>query len=206
VAIRLGRATFGQRYESSSARWAGRCVAAGRPHLNSGAMDVDRAITERRTTKRYTDEPVGTDVLRDLIELATWAPNHKMTAPWRFRLLGPEATANLVKVAPADKVPKMTLAPTRLLVSCKVTGDPTRREEDLLATGAAVQNLLLAATARGIDTFWQSPSVAALPAARGLLGIPDDEELVAVVNLGYSNEDRVAPGRLPIHDVFEELP
>lgn len=169
-------------------------------------MDVDRAITERRTTKRYTDEVVPAEVVRELVELASWAPNHKLSAPWRFRLLGPQATAHLVDVAPADKKPKMTLAPTRLLVSCKVAGDPTRRSEDLHATAAAVQTLLLAATGRGIDSFWQSPTVAALPAARGLLGIPDDEELVAVVNLGYASTDRATPGRLPVDDIFEELP
>lgn len=168
-------------------------------------MDVERAITERRTTKRYTSEAIPAPVVRELVELATWAPNHKMSAPWRFRLLGEQATKALVDVAPADKKPKMTLAPTRVLVSCKVAGDPTRRQEDLLATAAAVQTLMLAATGRGIDSFWQSPTVAALPAARGLLGLPDDEELVAVVNLGYASTDRVAPGRLPVDDVFEEL-
>jgi nitroreductase len=169
-------------------------------------MDVERAIAERRTTKRFSDEAVPAEVVRELVELAQWAPNHKMSAPWRFRLLGPQATQHLITVAPADKVPKMTLAPTRLLVSCKVAGDPTRRLEDLLATAAAVQTLMLAATGRGIDSFWQSPTVAALPAARGLLGLPEDEELVAVINLGYANADRVSPGRLPVDDVYEELP
>ncbi|MEH3053089.1 MAG: nitroreductase [Patulibacter minatonensis] len=181
-------------------------VATQDPHLDSGAMDVDRAITERRTTKRYTDEPVPTEVVRELIELATWAPNHKLSEPWRFRLLGPQATKSLVDVAPADKKPKMTLAPTRLLVSTKVAGDPLRRSEDLLAVAAAVQNLLIAATARGIDSFWQSPTVAGLPAARNLLGIPADEELVAMVNLGYSSADRAEPARQPVDAVFEELP
>lgn len=176
------------------------------PYLDSRSMDVDRAITERRTTKRYTAEPVPSEVVRELVELAQWAPNHKLSTPWRFRLLGVEATQALVDIAPPDKKPKMTLAPTRVLVSCKVAGDPTRRVEDLLATGAAIQNLLLAATARGIDSFWQSPTVAALPAARGLLGIPDDEELVAVVNLGTASEDRPAPGRRPVDSVYEELP
>jgi nitroreductase len=168
-------------------------------------MDVDRAITERRSIKRFTSEPVSEAVVRELVTLATWAPNHRLTAPWRFRLLGPGATARLVDVAPADKKPKMTLAPTRILVSSKVTGDPTRREEDLFATAAAVQTLLLAATSRGIQSFWQSPTTAALPAARGLLGIPDDEELVALINLGYAAEERAAPARPPIDTVFEAL-
>ena len=112
-------------------------ASSAAPYLDSASMDVDRAITERRTTKRYTAEPVPSEVVRELVELAQWAPNHKLSTPRRFRLLGVEATQALVDIAPADKKPKMTLAPTRVLVSCKVAGDPTRRIEDLLATGAA---------------------------------------------------------------------
>ncbi|MFT4033999.1 MAG: nitroreductase family protein [Patulibacter sp.] len=168
-------------------------------------MDIERAIVERRTTKRFTAQVVPAEVVRELVELATHAPNHKLTAPWRFRLLGPEATASLVRIAPADKKPKMTLAPARVLVSCRISGDPTRREEDLFATAAAVQTLLLVATGRGIDSFWQSPTVAGLPAARGLLGIPDDEELVAVVNLGYAGDERTSPARRPVDELFEVL-
>lgn len=168
-------------------------------------MDLDRAIRDRRTTKNFTQERIPVAVVRELVDAAQWAPNHNLTAPWRFRLIGPEATQALIDIAPADKKPKMVRAQTRVLVSCKVVGDPVRREEDLFATGAAVQNLLLAATARGIDSFWQTPTIAALSASRFKLGIPDDEQLVAVVHLGFASGDRPAPARPPLDDVFSEL-
>jgi nitroreductase len=169
-------------------------------------MDLERAIRERRTTKNFTDQPVDAAVVRELVELATWVPNHKLTAPWRFRLVGPDSTAFLVDIAPEDKKKKVVRAKTRVLVSVVVAGDPVRREEDLLSTGAAVQTLLLAATARGIDSFWQTPTIPSLAPARFKLGIPADEQLVAVVHLGYAADERTTPARPDLGAVYTELP
>lgn len=170
-------------------------------------MDLDSAIRDRRTTKNFTDEPIDPAVVRELVELAQWAPNYNMTTPWRFRLVGPQATEALLAIAPADKKGKVVRAQTRVLVSVVVAGDQVRREEDLLATAAAVQNLLLAATARGIDSFWQSPTIAGLAPARFKLGIPAGEQLVAVVHLGHASGEAVpAPPRPALDAVFSELP
>lgn len=168
-------------------------------------MDLERAIRERRSTKNFTDEPIDPAVVRELVDLAQWAPNHNLTAPWRFRLVGPEATKALVDIAPADKKGKVVRAQTRVLVSCVISGDPVRREEDLHATAAAVQNLLLAATARSIDSFWQSPTIAGLAPARFKLGIPADEQLVAVVHLGYASGERTTPDRSTLNQIYTEL-
>ncbi len=168
-------------------------------------MDLEQAIRARRSTKNFTDEPIDAAVVRELVDLAQWAPNHNLTAPWRFRLVGPEATKALIDIAPADKKGKVVKAQTRVLVSCVVSGDTVRREEDLAATAAAVQNLLLAATARGIDSFWQSPTIPGLAAARFKLGLPADEQLVAVVHLGYSKDERPAPERSPLNAIYSEL-
>ncbi len=54
-------------------------------------VEVADAIRTRRTVKAYHPRPVARDVLVDLFELARWAPNHNLTEPWRFRVLGPEA-------------------------------------------------------------------------------------------------------------------
>lgn len=168
-------------------------------------MDLENAIRARRTTKNFTGEPVDPAVVRELLELAQFAPNHKLTAPWRFRLVGPLATQTLVEIAPADKKSKVVLAQTRVLVSCLRSEDPVRLQEDLFATGAAVQNVLLAATARGLDSFWQSPTIADLPAARTALGLPDDEQLIAMIHLGHRSMDRAMPPRPPLSDVYSEL-
>ena len=53
------------------------------------AMDVEEAIRTRRTHKVYEQEPVDRATVEELLELARWAPNHHLTEPWRFRVLGP---------------------------------------------------------------------------------------------------------------------
>ena len=51
-------------------------------------MDVEDAIRTRRTHKAYGSEPVDRETLERLFDLARWAPNHHLTNPWRFRVLG----------------------------------------------------------------------------------------------------------------------
>src|SRR2546423_10509322 len=64
-------------------------------------MDLEQAIRTRRTHKAYRPEPVGRETLDELFELARWAPNHHLTNPWRFRVLGPRALDRLKRAADA---------------------------------------------------------------------------------------------------------
>ena len=52
-------------------------------------MELEDAVRTRRTHKAFAPEPVADDTLRALFDLARWAPNHHLTNPWRFRVLGP---------------------------------------------------------------------------------------------------------------------
>ncbi|HEX6389397.1 MAG TPA: nitroreductase family protein, partial [Solirubrobacteraceae bacterium] len=98
-------------------------------------MELEHAIRTRRTHKAYAPEPLDRETLDELFELARWAPNHKLTNPWRFRVLGPAALERL-KQAAGDPVAaaKLDRAPTLVLVSATQTGDPLMDEEDVLAT------------------------------------------------------------------------
>ena len=62
-------------------------------------MELEQAVRSRRTHKAYGTEPVAREVLEELFELATWAPNHHLTNPWRFRVLGPASLERLRGVA-----------------------------------------------------------------------------------------------------------
>src|SRR2546423_1699997 len=101
-------------------------------------MNVEEAIRGRRTHKAYRPEPVGRDTLDELFELARWAPNHHLTNPWRFRVLGPRALEHL-KSAADELEPgsgrKLERAPTLVAVTARQEGDPVQDREDLLATG-----------------------------------------------------------------------
>src|SRR5690349_15934781 len=97
-------------------------------------MDVDTAIRTRRTHKVYGPEPVDRATVEELLELARWAPNHHLTNPWRFRVIGPQALAALKEAAGAEAAAKLDRAPTLVAVTAKLTGDSDQDEEDLHAT------------------------------------------------------------------------
>ena len=56
-------------------------------------MDTLDAIRSRRTHKSFGREAVPRATLEELFDLARFAPNHRLTQPWRFRVLGPESLA-----------------------------------------------------------------------------------------------------------------
>ena len=101
-------------------------------------MELDDAIRTRRTHKAYRPEPVERETLEELFELARWAPNHNLTNPWRFRVVGPQALARLKAAAGAEAAAKLDRAPTLVVASQVRSGDPVQDEEDLCAVAAAV--------------------------------------------------------------------
>ena len=130
------------------------------------AMDAETAIRTRRTHKAYRPEPVDRATLDELLELARWAPNHHLTNPWRFRVLGPQALERLKEAAGPEAASKLDRAPTLVACSCTLTGDEVQDEEDLLATGVAAYIVLLAAHARGLAGYWRTPEVLRTDAGR----------------------------------------
>src|SRR5215211_5936355 len=112
-------------------------------------MDVETAIRTRRTHKAYRPEPIDRETLDRLLDLARWAPNHHLTNPWRFRVLGPQALERLKRAAGPEAAAKLDRAPTLVVCSCALAGDPIQDEEDLHATACAAYIVLLGAHARG---------------------------------------------------------
>jgi nitroreductase len=168
-------------------------------------VDVETAIRGRRTHKQYGSEPVSESVVRELVEIARWAPNHKLTNPWRFRLLGPETRARIDELVPEAEVIKLRRAPTLVLVTALRSDDPVLGEEDVLATAAATYAMLLAATERGLASYWRTPSFFREPAVRNLLELAENEVVVGLVHLGPPATDPPAKERAPVEDVFTTL-
>jgi nitroreductase len=149
---------------------------------------------------------VPDDVLRSLVDLARFAPNHHLTQPWRFRVLGPATRASLEGVVPEKEVAKLRRAPTLVLATAMLSGDPQQDEEDLHAVACAVYAVLLGATARGLASYWRTPGCFADPAARELLGLGADERVVSLIHLGPAVSQPPDKDRAPLDDVFSRLP
>jgi nitroreductase len=168
-------------------------------------MDVATAIRTRRTHKAYAPEPVPREVVDELLDLARWAPNHNLTNPWRFRVVGPRALERLKEAAGPEAASKLDRAPTLVVCSCALGGDEIQDEEDLHATAVAAYIVLLAAHARGLGGYWRTPAVLRTEEGRAAVGLEPNERFVALIHLGRPAQEKAPPERAPADSVVEHL-
>ena len=166
----------------------------------------DDVIRARRTHKSYGPEPLAPETLAELIELARWAPNHHRTSPWRFRVVGPETLARLKEAAGPAEAPKLDRAPTLVVASAALSGDLIQDEEDLCATACAIYAILLGAQARGLASYWRTPSVLRSKAGREAVGLPDGERFLGLIPLGERRSEPPAKERAPVEAFSVYLP
>jgi nitroreductase len=158
-------------------------------------MDVETAIRTRRTHKAFAPEPLPSEEIDELLELASWAPNHNLTVPWRFRVIGPQTLARLKEIAGPEGAVKLDRAPILVVVSCVLSGDPIEEEEDLHATAAASYIVLLAAHARGFAGYWRTPGLLRGEEGCAAVGLPEGERFVGLLHLGHPRQEKPAPER-----------
>jgi nitroreductase len=174
--------------------------------LPSWAVELQQAIRKRRTHKQYGSQPVDEATVRELVDLARHAPNHHLTQPWRFRILGPETRAALEAAAGDKEAVKLRRAPTLVLATAVLSGDPHTDREDLLATGCAVYAVLLGATERGLASYWRTPAVLESEEVHALLGLEPSETVVALIHLGPKVTEPPEKERAALEDVLRSLP
>jgi len=169
-------------------------------------MDVETAIRTRRTHKAFGPEPLERAEIEDLLELARWAPNHHLTAPWRFRVVGPETLARLKEAAGPERALKLDRAPTLIVASAELSGDPLQDEEDLHATAVASYIVLLAAHARGLAGYWRTPEELRSERGREAAGLGPSERFVGLLHLGRRRQEKEPPERPPVERTAVFLP
>ena len=181
-------------------------------------MELYEAIRGRRTAEAFAEAAPARAVITRLIDAALWAPNHRLTEPWRFVVIGGaeraafgEALAAWLERGGNDTQPdphdvrraqgSMLSAPVTIVVAQAAAedDDPVRDLEDYAACCAAVQNLMLAAHAEGLTTKWATGRLSRYAGANQLLGLQPRDRIVGYVQLGAAagDADPPAPRRTP---------
>jgi len=153
---------------------------------------------------------VDETLLRELLELATWAPNHRLNSPWRFRVLTAAGISSVLKEilsklsseekeafkGPLERVAK---AGAVIYVTSLKDPQPVVDEENFAAVCCAVQNILLESTARGLCSFWSTGKFFKHPLMGQILKVNETERFVGAIWLGYGDQPE-APARKPASD------
>lgn len=169
-------------------------------------MSLAGLAAARRTHKAFGPDAVDRATLLELFEVAALAPTHHLSQPWRFRVLGAETLAALKAVAGEKEAAKLDRAPTLVVASAALTGDLVQDEEDVCATAAAIQLVLLAATERGLATYWRTPGVVRTRPGREALGIPAGERVLGLLHFGTPAREPAPRERDPVERYVEFLP
>ena len=171
----------------------------------------------RRTINLYLQMPVSAALVRDAIEAATWAPNHHVTEPWRFYVLGKKTIAACIErvrelvaakkdaKAAAFKAASWAEKPGWLVVTCRREGDDLQQREDYAACCAAVQNLMLYLWKAGVGSKWTTGDITRDARFRDIVGMGDEEFVVGLIWYGYP---KLTPeqSRSDLADVLLERP
>jgi nitroreductase len=171
-------------------------------------MELEKAIHTRRTHKAFGPRELERSELDALFELARWAPNHNLTNPWRFRVLGPQTRAALMELAESEKpgaAAKLARAPTLVCVTALLDGDAAQNRDDLLATAAAAYIVLLAAQGRGLASYWRTVELLEDPRGREMLSLTAQETPLGLLYLGDPIQEQRVPEREPLEQLVSHL-
>jgi|SRR5699024_5585539 len=162
------------------------------------AEQVAELLRGRRSIVRFKPELPDAGIVRAAVEAARWAPNHRLTNPWRFYLLGAQTrdavirlnTAQVTATRGADaasaKDQRWRAVPGWLAVTYRRAEDALIDRENYAATACAVQNLMLYLHAAGVASKWTTGAVTRLPAFYQACAVdPEQESCVGLIWYGY---------------------
>lgn len=160
----------------------------------------------------YTTQKISNETILELLTYANYAPTHKLTQPWQFTVFKENGLLRLAeKMAELYKEQtsaeqflqkkyesikeKITLAAAVIVIRITYSGVVPQWEE-VAAVGCAVQNLWLAAKAKGIGGYWSTPGT--ISNLGHFLKLKDEEECLGLFYLGYHEEKQTEGHRKPI--------
>ena len=184
----------------------------------TGTEDVAALIRGRRSIDLFEPDPVSNAVVRDAIDVARWAPNHRLTQPWRFYLIGPTTRRGVTDLAVELEVAKkgeragpvrrarLDGVPGFLVLTTRRSDDALLEREDYAACCCAAHSLMLYLWQRDIGTKWTTGGITRDARFYALLGIDAVKE--SVVAFIWYGKPRVVPAqeRKPAAELVTELP
>lgn len=175
-------------------------------------MNFAELTQSRRTVHNYKTTKVEDSWVEEALELALWAPNHKLTFPWAFFWVGPRVRAELAELTirlkeskePLSEIKKKAtrenvLNPSHLILVGLRRSDPGRLHEDYATLACSVQIMMSYFWEKGIGTKWSTGANYAHPETYKLLGVsPEEISLEGGLLIGAPQIIPAAPKRPPL--------
>ena len=180
-------------------------VVQSQEAVDTSILAALRSVIEgRRSIGKVHPEQPPREMIETILEAATWAPNHRLTEPWRFFVLAGDARNELGRFMGnqnAERYPegdpnreierargakKALRAPVVIGVAVEpVAASNVDDLEEIEAVACAVQNMLLTAHALGLGAKWSSGNITKSPEVNAWFGLSDRGQVLGFIYIGY---------------------
>lgn len=167
-------------------------------------MDTIKAILERRSIRRYTEESVSDETMRELLEAGMYAPSAGNQQPWDFIVVkNKESLEEITKVHPYSHMLKEA---SGAIVVCGNVEKEVFKGFWVQDCSAATQNILLAAHSLGLGAVWLGvyPDKERVKEIGEIFNLPQHIVPLSIISIGYPGESKPTPNRYSEDNVHYE--
>jgi nitroreductase len=150
-------------------------------------MEMLKIIKERRSIRKFKEEPVPDNIIYEILEAGRWSPSGRNNQPWRFVVIKNRDIKD--KLASLTKYTKIVNNSDFCIAMFFHTPSGYDRDKDLMSIGACIQNMLLQAHSAGIGSVWLGEILKNKEKINSILEIGEENENMALIAFGYPDED-----------------
>jgi len=182
--------------------------------------EVNSLIRNRRSVfpdQYEAGKHIPNEIVEQILENATWAPNHGQTEPWYFMVftadglktlahfqseLYKETAGEKFKDVTYQKLQRNPVLASHVIALC-MKRDPNKKHpevEEIAAVACAVQNMYLSVTAYGLGGYWTTGGVTYNEKAKAFFGLGSEDKLLGFFYLGYVAIPSAQGKRKPIEE------
>jgi nitroreductase len=186
--------------------------------------EIKALIEDRRTIhpEFFSQRKVSPEIVKELLDAAKWAPTHRYTQPWFFKVFVGEGIRKLAEfqsdtyrdITPEEyfDLEKFTKLRERPLLASVIIGICMKRDEaerdpeveEIASVAMAVQNMMLVAAAHGIGAFWSSGGMTYTGQMKAFMGLGEKDRFLGQLFLGYPKEEWPKKTRRKPQEYFSE--
>jgi nitroreductase len=185
--------------------------------------EIKAVIEDRRSIRPefFSSRKVHKEIVIELLDAAKWAPTHRYTQPWNFKVFMGDGITKLSKFQSSlykekkavnfkqekyDKLLNRPLMSTAIIGICLKRDEGQRDpiEEEIASVAMAVQNMMLVAAAHGIGAFWSSGGITYWPETKGFMSLGDNDKFLGFLYLGYPKDGWPRKTRRKPQEYFTE--
>jgi nitroreductase len=163
---------------------------------------ISKIIRQRRSIRKFTAQMPAEQEIEQILEAARWAPSGQNNQPWKFMVIRDIKTRE--DLAQFTSYKRIVRGAPISVVVCLDTTISYNRDKDLMAIGAAIQNILLCVHSLGLGACWLGEIINRKEKVSQYLDLAGEFEIMAVVAIGYPAENPTEVARRPLKELLIE--